>query len=218
MWNSSPEESKLEISIMLQFQCESKPLKFGSFLSFWNYAFDMIIFDIVWKTNVLTGKFWRAFKTSLRHCYWTVWSFKFHPVDSRIRLKTNPLITCGRCKNHFRKHHWWYKGYTRNVLLCDQYWVGVWTGPGRLANPHRLMVRAVIFRSEKCRVMLDRFRVSYSWLVLDGIEDFVDGELQRGKVLFRLEGSKSIWRENWERLLLHLLFHVGEHLQDMKFV
>ena len=41
-----------------------------------------------------------------------------------------------------------------------------------------IMVRTMIFRSAKCRVMFDRLRVSYPWLVFDDIEDFVDGEPQ----------------------------------------
>jgi len=61
---------------------------------------------------------------------------------------------------------------------------------------------AVIFRSGKCWVMMDRLRVPYTWLVFDGTKDFVDRELQRGEVLSRSEGSECIQRENRECLLL----------------
>ena len=39
------------------------------------------------------------------------------------------------------------------------------------------------------QVLLDQLRASYPWLVFDGIEDLVDGEPQRGEVLFLFEGS-----------------------------
>ena len=57
----------------------------------------------------------------------------------------------------------------------------------------------ILSRSGKCGIMLDRLRVPYPRLVLDGIEDVVDGKPQRGEVLLR---SEWIWRENQERLLL----------------
>ena len=44
-----------------------------------------------------------------------------------------------------------------------------------------LIVRTIIFRSEKCNVVLDRLQVFYPRLVLDCTEDFVDGEPQRVK-------------------------------------
>jgi len=50
-----------------------------------------------------------------------------------------------------------------------------------------VMERIVFFLSEECRVVLDRLRVIYSWMVLYSIEDFIDGELQRSEVLFYLK-------------------------------
>ena len=50
--------------------------------------------------------------------------------------------------------------------------------------------------------MLHWLWTSYSRLVLDGIEDVVDGEPQRGEVLLHSEDSKWIWGENREHLLL----------------
>ena len=43
---------------------------------------------------------------------------------------------------------------------------------------------------------------SYTQLVLDGIEDFVNGEPQWGELLFHFEGSGRIHRENRESLLV----------------
>ena len=51
-----------------------------------------------------------------------------------------------------------------------------------------VIVRTIIFHSEK--FLLDRLQAPYSWLVLDGTKDFVYGELQWGKLLFRPEGSE----------------------------
>jgi len=59
-----------------------------------------------------------------------------------------------------------------------------------------IVVRTIIFHFRKCRVVLDRLRAPYPWLVLDGIEDFIDGEPQWGGVLFRPESSKWTWRKD----------------------
>ena len=73
-----------------------------------------------------------------------------------------------------------------------------------------VMVRTIIFHSKKYRVILDRLRAPYSWLVLDGIEDFIDGEPKWGEVLFRPEGRlPSILVAGVGRILalsVHLLF------------
>ena len=53
-----------------------------------------------------------------------------------------------------------------------------------------VMVRTEIFRSEKCRVILDQLWAPYIWLVLDGTKDFVDREAQQGEVLFHPKGSE----------------------------
>jgi len=60
----------------------------------------------------------------------------------------------------------------------------------------------VLFCFEKCGVMLDRLRGFYPRLALDGIEDVVDGEPQRGKVLLCSVGSERILRKNRECLFL----------------
>ena len=50
-----------------------------------------------------------------------------------------------------------------------------------------VVVRTVFFRSEDCRVVLDRLRALYPRLILNGIENFIDGEPQQSEVLFHLE-------------------------------
>ena len=54
--------------------------------------------------------------------------------------------------------------------------------------PLTVIVRTVFFHSEKCKVVLDWLRALYPRLVLDGVENFVDGEPQQSEVLFHLEG------------------------------
>ena len=54
------------------------------------------------------------------------------------------------------------------------------------------MVRIIFFHSGECMVVLDRLRALYPPLVLDGIEDFVDGKSQWSEVLFHLEGLEWI--------------------------
>ena len=54
-----------------------------------------------------------------------------------------------------------------------------------------VMVRAVLFCSENCRIILDWSWVSDSRLVLDGIEDLVDGEPERSEVFCRLESLEQ---------------------------
>ena len=39
-------------------------------------------------------------------------------------------------------------------------------------------------------------------LVLHGVENLIDGESQRGEMLFCLEGSEWTWRKNQDRLSL----------------
>ena len=63
-----------------------------------------------------------------------------------------------------------------------------------------VVVRRIFFRSGKCKVVLDRLWALYPWLVLDDIEDFVDGKSEWSKVFFYLEGLEWIRRENRERL------------------
>ena len=64
------------------------------------------------------------------------------------------------------------------------------------------MEGTILFCFEKCRLILDWLRLSYLRLVLDSIENLIDGEPQQGEVLFHSEGSERIQRENREHLLL----------------
>ena len=41
-----------------------------------------------------------------------------------------------------------------------------------------IMVRKVFFHFKACEVVLDWLRAPYPWLVLDGVENFVDVEPQ----------------------------------------
>ena len=59
--------------------------------------------------------------------------------------------------------------------------------------PFTVMVRPVLFCSEKCRIIPDWSRTSDPRLVLDAIEDLVDGETKRSEVLYRLEGLERTW-------------------------
>ena len=51
--------------------------------------------------------------------------------------------------------------------------------------------RTVVFHSEKCGVVLDQFQAPYPCLVFHDTEDFVDGEPQRGEVLFVLKAQSG---------------------------
>ena len=55
-----------------------------------------------------------------------------------------------------------------------------------------IIVRATFFCSEKCEVVLDWFRTSDPWLVIDGVEDLID-EHQRSEVLCRLVSLEQTW-------------------------
>ena len=55
-----------------------------------------------------------------------------------------------------------------------------------------VVIRTVFFRSEECWVVLDWLRALYPRLVLDVIENFIDGKPQWSKVLFHLEALKWI--------------------------
>jgi len=55
-----------------------------------------------------------------------------------------------------------------------------------------IMARTVFFHSKECRVVLNWFGMLYSQLVLDGINNFVDGEPQWSEVFFHLEGLEWI--------------------------
>ena len=50
--------------------------------------------------------------------------------------------------------------------------------------------------------MLDWFRVSDPWLILDGVEDFIDQEFQWSEAFHRYIASKWIWWVDRERLIV----------------
>jgi len=54
-----------------------------------------------------------------------------------------------------------------------------------------VLVRTILFYSEKCRIIPNWSRAPNPRLVLDGIEDLVDGEPERSEVLCRLEGLEQ---------------------------
>jgi len=53
--------------------------------------------------------------------------------------------------------------------------------------PLTVMVGTILFCSEKYKIVLDWSRVPDLWLVLDGIEDLIDGEPKRSEVLCQFE-------------------------------
>ena len=55
--------------------------------------------------------------------------------------------------------------------------------------PLTVIVGAILFCSEKCRAILDGSWMPDLGLVLDGVEDFIDGEIEQGGLLYRLGGS-----------------------------
>ena len=63
-----------------------------------------------------------------------------------------------------------------------------------------IVIRKILFCSGECRVVLDWPQASHPLLVLDGIEDFINGEPQQSVVLFHLEVLRWIRREDRERL------------------
>jgi len=62
--------------------------------------------------------------------------------------------------------------------------------------PLFVMVRAVFFCLGEYGIILAWFRMSDPWLVLDGVEDLIDSELQQSEVLCQLVGLEWTWREN----------------------
>ena len=54
-----------------------------------------------------------------------------------------------------------------------------------------VMVGAVLFCSEMCGVVLDGSWMPDPGLVLDGVEDFIDGEHEWSGLLHRLVGSEQ---------------------------
>ena len=49
--------------------------------------------------------------------------------------------------------------------------------------PLTVMLRIIFFLSRQCGDVLDWPRTFNPWLILDGIEDFIDGEPQRSEAL-----------------------------------
>jgi len=62
--------------------------------------------------------------------------------------------------------------------------------------PFTVMIRIILFYFGKCRIVSDLSRASDLLMVLDGIEDLIDGELERSEVLCRLEGLEWTWQKN----------------------
>jgi len=56
-----------------------------------------------------------------------------------------------------------------------------------------IIVGAVLFYSKMQWVVLYGTQKPDLWLVLDGVEDLVDGKPQWGEVLHRLIGSERVW-------------------------
>ena len=57
--------------------------------------------------------------------------------------------------------------------------------------PFTVVVRTVLFCSGKCEIISVWFQATDPWFVVDvvdGVDDLVDGELERSEVLFQLEG------------------------------
>ena len=57
--------------------------------------------------------------------------------------------------------------------------------------PLAVVKGTILFYSRECEVVLDQSWTPEPRLILNGIEDLVDGELERGEVLCRLEGLKQ---------------------------
>ena len=67
-----------------------------------------------------------------------------------------------------------------------------------------LMIGVVLFYSIKYNIVPDWFWAPYPRLVLDGVEELVDGEPQQSELMFYLEGLEWAWREDQERLSLKI--------------
>jgi len=67
-----------------------------------------------------------------------------------------------------------------------------------------VMIRAVLFCSGECRVILDQPQASHSRLIFDGMEEFVNRKPQQSEMLFHFEVLGWIQSEDRE-----CLFFVG---------
>ena len=56
-----------------------------------------------------------------------------------------------------------------------------------------IMIGVILFCSEKCEIVLNWSWISNPWLVLDGVEDLINGELQKSEVFLQLVGSEWTW-------------------------
>ena len=68
--------------------------------------------------------------------------------------------------------------------------------------PFTVVIRAILFCSGIRGIVLDGSRTPDSGLILDGVEDFVDGELERSELSYQLVGSKQALWEDRECLSL----------------
>jgi len=74
-----------------------------------------------------------------------------------------------------------------------------------------VMIRIVLFCSGECGVVLGRPRTPHPWLIFDGIEDFIDGELQRSEMLFHLEVLGRIQSGPGTLIVCRLVAHGSDH-------
>jgi len=56
--------------------------------------------------------------------------------------------------------------------------------------PLTVMIRAILFCSDMRGVVLDRSQTPNPGLILNGVEDFIDGEAEQSELLYRLVGSE----------------------------
>ena len=66
------------------------------------------------------------------------------------------------------------------------------SGNGWSCAPY-IMLGAILFCSRKRGVVLDGSQMPDPGLILDGVEDFVDGEPERSELLYQLVGSEWTW-------------------------
>ena len=68
-----------------------------------------------------------------------------------------------------------------------------------------VMVGAIFFCSRKYEIVHDQSQAPNLRLVFNGIEDLVDGELQRSEVSHQLIGLERVWRDVMLLIFTHQL-------------